>query len=278
MQHGDRRAQCRPAARAPDRVPRRRPSGRRGRGERRRPDGRRRQYRRPPRRHRQARRHLLSEDAYRQVKGRLDLPSAISATTNSKTSPSRSGSIRSRSAAAPRPASPLQPPPPRENPAPRGSRSSSFRSPAWAGGPSTSSSTGSRRASRPTWRESPIVHRRPQHRLHLQGKPVDAKQVGRELNVRYILEGSIQRCGAPDAVNVQLIDALTGNHLWAGRFDKPMADCSTCRTRSSRSSPTSCVRNCSPPRLDAPRARKIPIRSTLSSGHSGFQQGRDSKA
>ena len=57
-----------------------------------------------------------------------------------------------------------------------------------------------------------------------KGKPVDAKQVGRELNVRYILEGSIQRGGNRMRVNVQLIDAITGNHLWADRFDKPMAD------------------------------------------------------
>ncbi len=57
-----------------------------------------------------------------------------------------------------------------------------------------------------------------------KGKPVDAKQIGRELNVRYILEGSIQRGGSRMRVNVQLIDATTGNHLWADRFDKPMAD------------------------------------------------------
>jgi TolB-like protein/class 3 adenylate cyclase len=57
-----------------------------------------------------------------------------------------------------------------------------------------------------------------------KGKPVDAKQIGRELDVRYILEGSIQRGGTRMRVNVQLIDATTGNHLWADRFDKPMAD------------------------------------------------------
>jgi TolB-like protein/Flp pilus assembly protein TadD len=57
-----------------------------------------------------------------------------------------------------------------------------------------------------------------------KGKPIDAKQIGRELNVRYILEGSIQRGGSRMRVNVQLIDAITGNHLWADRFDKPMAD------------------------------------------------------
>ena len=51
-----------------------------------------------------------------------------------------------------------------------------------------------------------------------KGKPVDAKQIGRDLNVRYILEGSIQRGGARMRVNVQLIDAITGNHLWAERI------------------------------------------------------------
>jgi TolB-like protein/class 3 adenylate cyclase/Flp pilus assembly protein TadD len=57
-----------------------------------------------------------------------------------------------------------------------------------------------------------------------KGKPVDVKSVGRELNVRYVLEGSIQRGGNRMRVNVQLIDAGTGNHLWAERFDKPLAD------------------------------------------------------
>jgi TolB-like protein/class 3 adenylate cyclase len=57
-----------------------------------------------------------------------------------------------------------------------------------------------------------------------KGKPVDLKQIGRELNVRYVLEGSVQRGGNRVRVNVQLIDAETGNHLWAERFDKPLAD------------------------------------------------------
>jgi TolB-like protein/Tfp pilus assembly protein PilF len=55
-------------------------------------------------------------------------------------------------------------------------------------------------------------------------KPVDVKKLGRELNVRYVLEGSVQRAGNRLRVNVQLIDAETGNHLWAERFDKPIAD------------------------------------------------------
>jgi adenylate cyclase len=57
-----------------------------------------------------------------------------------------------------------------------------------------------------------------------KGKPLDAKTIGRELNVRYVLEGSVQRGGNRMRVNVQLIDAETGNHLWAERFDKPLAD------------------------------------------------------
>ena len=57
-----------------------------------------------------------------------------------------------------------------------------------------------------------------------KGKPLDVKTIGRELNVRYIFEGSVQRGANRMRVNVQLIDAETGNHLWAERFDKPLAD------------------------------------------------------
>src|SRR5271166_6192697 len=52
-----------------------------------------------------------------------------------------------------------------------------------------------------------------------KGKPLDVKTIGRELNVRYVLEGSVQRGGNRMRVNVQLIDAETGSHLWAERFD-----------------------------------------------------------
>jgi TolB-like protein len=57
-----------------------------------------------------------------------------------------------------------------------------------------------------------------------KGKAVDLKRIGRELNVRYVLEGSVQRAGSRMRVNVQLIEAETGAHLWAERFDKPVAD------------------------------------------------------
>ena len=57
-----------------------------------------------------------------------------------------------------------------------------------------------------------------------KGKNVDAREIGKELGVRYVLEGSVQRDAGRMRVNVQLIDAETGNHLWADRFDKPLAD------------------------------------------------------
>ena len=57
-----------------------------------------------------------------------------------------------------------------------------------------------------------------------KGKAVDLKQIGRELGVRYVLEGSMQRGANRLRVNVQLIDAKSGSHLWAERFDKPLAD------------------------------------------------------
>src|SRR5258706_2004962 len=57
-----------------------------------------------------------------------------------------------------------------------------------------------------------------------KGKAIDVQKLGRELNVRYVLEGSVQRGGNRLRVNVQLIDVETGNHLWAERFEKPVTD------------------------------------------------------
>ena len=57
-----------------------------------------------------------------------------------------------------------------------------------------------------------------------KGKPFEVKAIGRELGVRYVLEGSVQRGGNRMRVNVQLIDTENGAHLWAERFDKPLAD------------------------------------------------------
>jgi len=57
-----------------------------------------------------------------------------------------------------------------------------------------------------------------------KGTAVDLKRVGRELGVRYIVEGSVQRAGSRVRVNVQLIDAKSNRHLWAERFDREMED------------------------------------------------------
>jgi adenylate cyclase len=64
-----------------------------------------------------------------------------------------------------------------------------------------------------------------------KGKPVDAKQIGRELGVRYVLEGSVRRAGDKVQVNVQLIDATTGAHLWADRFDTERANLAAAQTQ-----------------------------------------------
>ena len=57
-----------------------------------------------------------------------------------------------------------------------------------------------------------------------QGKRIDTKQIGRELGVRYVLEGSVRRSGSQIRINAQLIDAETDTHLWAERFDGDTSD------------------------------------------------------
>jgi adenylate cyclase len=57
-----------------------------------------------------------------------------------------------------------------------------------------------------------------------KGKNIDAKTIGKELGVRYLLEGSVQRDRNRVRVNAQLVDAGSGAHLWADRFDEDMAD------------------------------------------------------
>jgi TolB-like protein/class 3 adenylate cyclase len=57
-----------------------------------------------------------------------------------------------------------------------------------------------------------------------RNKPVDGKQIGRDLGVRYVLEGSVQRSGNQVRVNAQLINAETDAHLWAERFDRDIGD------------------------------------------------------
>ena len=57
-----------------------------------------------------------------------------------------------------------------------------------------------------------------------KGRAVDVKQVGRELGVRYVLEGSLRKAGSRIRVTAQLVEAETGKHTWAGRYDRDLAD------------------------------------------------------
>jgi adenylate cyclase len=57
-----------------------------------------------------------------------------------------------------------------------------------------------------------------------KGKAVDIKQVGRELGVRYVLEGSVRKASGRVRITGQLIDAGTGNHIWADKFDRKIDD------------------------------------------------------
>jgi TolB-like protein len=57
-----------------------------------------------------------------------------------------------------------------------------------------------------------------------KGQAIDVKQVGRELGVRYVLEGSVRKAGGRVRITAQLVDAATGAHLWADRFDGALED------------------------------------------------------
>ena len=148
---------------------------------------------------------------------------AISGRRNSRTLPNRSGSIRWRSGCPPW-RSPRRPAPEKSAPPrlsmvvlPFANIGGDPEQEHFVDGVTESLTTDlsriSARSSSPATRPSPI-----------KGRATDVKQIGRELNVRYVLEGSVQLGGGRMRVNVQLIDAETGNHLWADRFDKPLAD------------------------------------------------------
>jgi TolB-like protein len=57
-----------------------------------------------------------------------------------------------------------------------------------------------------------------------KGRAVDVKQVGRELGVRYLIEGSVRKFGNRIRVAAQVVEAETGNHIWAERYDRDLAD------------------------------------------------------
>ena len=166
----------------------------------------------------------LSEDAYRQVKGRLDLAVTDLGPTQLKNiaEPIR---VYSLEVAAP-PHPKLVPTPTTEkSPPPRlsivvlpfGNIGGDPEQEHFVDGVTESLTTDLSRI-----RGAVVIGRNTA--FTYKRKAVDLKQIGRELNVRYVLEGSVQRGGNRTRVNVQLIDAETGNHLWAERFDKPLAD------------------------------------------------------
>jgi adenylate cyclase len=69
-----------------------------------------------------------------------------------------------------------------------------------------------------------------------KGQTVDVKQVARQLGVRYVLEGSVRKAGNRVRITGQLIDAATGHHLWADRYDRELATYLPSRMRSPRTS------------------------------------------
>ena len=65
-----------------------------------------------------------------------------------------------------------------------------------------------------------------------KGKAVKVQDVGREVGVRYVIEGSVQKASEQIRIVVQLIDTTTDRHLWSERYDRPFKTSLPCRTRS----------------------------------------------
>jgi TolB-like protein/TPR repeat protein len=162
----------------------------------------------------------LSEDTYRQVKGRLDLAVSDLGPTQLKNiaEPIRVYSLDVGAKPAPAPASEKSAPPRLSMVVlPFANIGGEPEQEHFVDGITESLTTDLSRI-----RGAVVIARNTA--FTYKGKPLDVKTIGRELNVRYVLEGSVQRGGNRMRVNVQLIDAETGNHLWAERFDKPLAD------------------------------------------------------
>jgi TolB-like protein/class 3 adenylate cyclase/Tfp pilus assembly protein PilF len=166
----------------------------------------------------------LSEDAYRQVKGRLDISVTDLGSTQLKNiaEPIR---VYSLDVGRPGHTKPASAPAPAKSAAPRLSMvvlpfaniGGNPEQDHFVDGVTESLTTDLSRI-----RGSFVIGRNTA--FTYKGKAGDLKQIGCELNVRYLLEGSVQHGGSRMRVNVQLIDAETGKHLWAERFDKPLGD------------------------------------------------------
>jgi TolB-like protein/class 3 adenylate cyclase len=169
----------------------------------------------------------ISDDAYRQVKGRLELKVNDLGLTQLKNiaEPIRVYALDVGHPAQPKPSSPAPTAPPEKSSPPRlsivvlpfANIGGDPDQEHFVDGVTESLTTDLSRI-----RGARVVARNTA--FTFKGKPLDVKTVGRELNVRYVLEGSVQRGGNRMRVNVQLIDAESGNHLWAERFDKPLVD------------------------------------------------------
>jgi adenylate cyclase len=90
-----------------------------------------------------------------------------------------------------------------------------------------------------------------------KGRPADVKEVGRELGVRYVLEGSVRKAGMQVRITGQLIDAMTGTHLWADRFDGSLEDIFELQDRVAV-----CVAGIIEPTLQAAEMRRSAARRT----------------
>ena len=82
-----------------------------------------------------------------------------------------------------------------------------------------------------------------------KGKAVDVREVGRQLGVRYVLEGSVRKSGRRIRITTQLIDAASGSHVWAERYDRALDDIFAVRMKSRWSWQPNC-------RSSSPRASR----------------------
>ena len=101
-----------------------------------------------------------------------------------------------------------------------------------------------------------------------KGKSVDVKQVAEELGVRYVLEGSVRKAGSRVRISAQLIDAATGNHVWAERYDRELADIFDLQDEMTAKSSARSSRNSAVPSAPAPNGSR-PTTSTPGTGTNG---------
>ncbi|MCH7795442.1 MAG: adenylate/guanylate cyclase domain-containing protein [Proteobacteria bacterium] len=101
-----------------------------------------------------------------------------------------------------------------------------------------------------------------------KGKSVDVKQVAEELGVRYVLEGSVRKAGSRVRISAQLIDAATGNHVWAERYDRELADIFDLQDEMTATSSARSSRNSAVPSAPAPSGSR-PTTSTPGTGTNG---------